>query len=264
MKKFLSVIFLSFFFLVHLEVFGLNTESNNAFEIDLREVPPGGGVTPRSGDGISSGAVTAITLSSVFGGLGLISGVGYYFYKHSQNLRCGLVCGRNNPYQTIQLNDNTLYNKLILDKDANYYILKAFAKKTDDTLNTIFLVIPDTEILSNTYNTVFFELPYNNISSNIEFTIIQVSKELKNEDNLPSLDSNLFFDPHGKGVSQIPTFIQEMDVSGGILIKKGQFKHLTNRIFSINTQYNTMSKKELKNRYAIIVEFKYLIENKNR
>ena len=79
MKKFIILFFCFLFFIGH-SAYSANNQSQNEFAIRVESVP--GGNTKKNDDDLSDGAITAIALGSTFGGLGILSGIGYYFYKN--------------------------------------------------------------------------------------------------------------------------------------------------------------------------------------
>lgn len=244
MKKFLiSLLLISIF--IGQDAYADNKQSLNTFRINISDVPTGG--SSQNNSGLSDGVVTAIALGSAFGGLGILSGIGYYFYKNSKGLQAGCVCGQKCPYQTI---DSKTFSDILANKKKYTYLMKASEKSVINS-NYYYLVIPDTEIKTNTFNTVFFELPKTN-SSNINFRIIQASKPYKTEKNIPNLDSNIFTNPKSKDVKKIPTYTNELNADNGFLIKNGTISDLTNNVATISTQ--NLSNKNSQT-YAIIVEF---------
>ena len=121
----------------------------------------------------------ALILLTTFGGLGVLSGIGYYFYKNLKELKAGLVCGQKCPYQTVSFKEFCA----ALEKNRKYtYLMKASQKSVSED-NYRYLIIPDTQVKTKTFNTIFFELPKTN-SSKINFRIIQASKPYKIEKNL--------------------------------------------------------------------------------
>lgn len=231
MKKLLCIIMLTFFIL---PVFSAVTDSNNSFEIELTQVPPGG--SSKSHHGLSDGAVTAITLGSVFGGIGALTGIGYYFFKHSPGLTCGFACGEKCPYQLV-----TLENPEIIKKHT--YLIKAYNEI--ENKNGKYLVIPDTSIEPNTYNTVYFEIPYEN--KEINFKIYQASAPINNKE----LDSEIFINPKTNLAAVIPTATLRSEK--GIVIKQGKISPQKDKLFAINAYYKTSNKAS--RTYAIIVKF---------
>ena len=218
-------------------------QSLNTFTINIQDVPQN---IPKKDDGLSDGVITAIALGSTFGGLGILSGIGYYFYKNSKGLQTGLACGQKCPYQTI---DCKTFSELLGNKKKYTYLMKA-AEKSIIAPNYNYLVIPDTEIKNKTFNTIFFELPKTNIS-NTNFRIIQASKPYKIEKNLPDLDSNIFSNPKDKNVKKFPTYTKELNSNDGYLIKSGTIKNLNDNIVTITTENH--SNKDTQT-YAIIIE----------
>ena len=116
MKKFIILIFCFLFFINH-SAYSANNQSQNKFAIKVESVPSGN--PKKNDDGLSDGEITAIALGSTFGGMGILSGIGYYFYKNSKGLQTGCACGQKCPYQTI---DSKTYQD-ILEKKKNIPIL---------------------------------------------------------------------------------------------------------------------------------------------
>ena len=155
MKNF-WISFLLILFLLSSNMCCYSKQSLNTFRINIQDVPQ---QMPQKDDGgLSDGVITAIALGSVFGGLGVLSGVGYYFYKNSKGLQAGCTCGQKCPYQTI---DSKTYQEILTDKKRYTYLMKASEKSVINS-NYRYLIIPDTEIKHRIFNTVFFELPKTN------------------------------------------------------------------------------------------------------
>lgn len=211
------------------------TNSNNSFEIELDQVPPGS--VPKSHSGLSGGAVTAIALGSTFGGIGILSGIGYYFLKHSPGLTCGFACGEKCPYELVNID-----NPDFIIKSQHSYLIKAYEYASKDK-NYKYLIIPDTEIMPNTYNTVYFNLPDEFIGA--DFKIIQSA----DSENIP--DTDVFF--YEKEAKKIPTV--STSPAKGILIKQGKVTIKENKILSVTTNYKTSKKLDVSKGYAIIVVF---------
>lgn len=238
MKKFICLILLCLLFQTS---YAAVTDSSNSFEIEIKEVPPGGednSPVVKSHSGLSDGAVAAITLGSVFGGLGALGGVGYYFFKHQPGLACGFACGEKCPYQLVGLE-----NPEIITKSSHTYLIKAYEnlKKEDGQK---YLIIPDTIINPNTFNTVFFELPEE--LRNSKFEISQASDIFEVSKNIPELDTNIVF---------IPSSAKKINPSKGVLIKQGQVPTESEKVLAISTSYKTVNKFAAPKTYAIIVGF---------
>ena len=229
-------------FLSSLNLCCYSKQSLNTFTINIQDVPQNR--VPKE-EGLSDGAITAIALGSTFGGLGILSGIGYYFYKNSKGLQLGCACGQKCPYQTI---DCKTYQEILANKKKYTYLMKA-SEKSIINPNYYYLIIPDTEIKAKTFNTVFFELPKTNCAT-VNFRIIQASKPYKIAKNIPDLDSNIFANPKDKKVKKIPSYTKELNSEGGYLIKNGTISNLTNNIITITTE--NWSNNQI---YAIIVEF---------
>ena len=243
MKKF-SILFICLLFMLNNASYSANNQSQNQFAIRVESVPSGN--SQKDNDGLSDGAITAIALGSTFGGLGILSGIGYYFYKNSKGIQTGCACGQKCPYQTI---DSKTYQDILANKRKYTYLMKASEKSIINS-DYRYLIIPDMEIKPKTFNTVFFELPKTN-SSNINFRIIQASKPFNIEKKLPDLDSNIFTNPKDKNVKKVPTYTKELNSDEGYLIKNGTISNLTNTVSTIVTE-NISSRKN--QTYAIIVE----------
>lgn len=109
MKKYFSICLVLFLFLVS-NLCCLAKQSLNTFNISISEVPA---QPVDDSSKLSDGAIAAIALGSTFGGLGILSGIGYYFYKNSKNLKNGLVCGQKCPYQTVDCSE---FSKILANK----------------------------------------------------------------------------------------------------------------------------------------------------
>lgn len=233
MKKILCLMLLcSFFHTAYAAV----TDSSNSFEIELREVPPGGNNVSHCG--LSDGAITAIALGSTFGGLGALGGVGYYFFKHSPELACGFACGEKAPYQLVGLE-----NPEIITKSHYIYLIKAYQNVERENCQK-YLIIPDMTIKPNTYNAVFFELPEELCGS--KFEIVQASAPFKVSKNVPELDTNIIL---------LPSSAEKVDSSGGVLIKQGRINNSKEKVLTIATSYKTTNKWANPKTYAIIISF---------
>lgn len=254
MKKLLCLFMISGMLLPQ-AVFADPMQSTNSFEIDVQEIPPGGG-GGGGGGGLSNGAVTAITLGSIFGGLGLLGGVGYYFAKHKSELKTGAACGLNNPYSTICISDTCALEKLKIGAINNKHLLRALDLVLAKNCNcTKFLLIPDSKITNGTYNTVFFNLPEFAAKSPINVRIIQVSAPFSMNGKMPSLDTKILINAKEKNVQEIATIVDKNQSTVGILEKKGQITDCSNKVASINTYYNSDEKNSCPQVYALIVEF---------
>lgn len=230
MKKIFCLVLLAFF---TSPVFSAVTDSNNSFEIELNQVPPG-----KSNHGLSDGAVTAITLGSVFGGIGALTGIGYYFFKHSPGLTCGFACGEKCPYQLVSLENPEIIKK-------NTYLIKAYNEIENKKAK--YIIIPDTSIEPNTYNTVYFEIPY--VDKEVNFEIYQASTPINNKE----LDSEIFTNPKTNLAAVIPTATLKSEK--GIVIKQGKIFPQKDKLFAINTYYKTSNKNANSKIYAIIIKF---------
>ncbi len=234
-----------------------DTESTNLFEIPIDSVPPGGGGSG-GGGGLSRGAVTAIALGSVFGGLGALGGIGYYFYKNNLVLKPGNVFGQNSPFSTICLNDDSLLQKLKQTPEKNKHLIRALELlKPQNCDSARFLVVQDSKILNKTFNTVFFELPEQLNAPMLNVRIIQVSNPYGLKGKMPEIDSKILLNPKGKDVNEVATIVVKNDPSRGIFVKKGQIKDLKSKIVSINTYYDSTEKTAKDQIYALVVEFSH-------
>ncbi|HIS88697.1 TPA: Myrrcad domain-containing protein [Candidatus Avigastranaerophilus faecigallinarum] len=243
-KKSIVLFIIMFIFFQH--SFSYGNQSLNTFQINVNDVPV---VNNEKDSNLSDGAITAIVLGSTFAGLGILSGIGYYFYKNLKNLTCGLVCGQKCPYQTI---DCKAFLEILASKKKYTYLMKASEKSVVNS-DYYYLIIPDTEIKQKTFNTVFFELPKNN-DENINFRIIQASKPYEINKKLPTLDSDIFLDPQNNNVKKVPTYTKELDSKDGYLIKSGTIQNRQSNIATITTQ--NLSDENAQT-YAVIVEFWY-------
>lgn len=217
------------------------TDSSNSFEIELKEAPSGSGT---SHNGLPDGAITAIALGSTFGGLGILSGIGYYFL-HSKGLVCGCACGEKSPYQLVDID-----NPEIITKSGYRYLIKAY-DNASKSKNNKYLVIPDTTIKPNTYNTVFFELPKELVGAN--YTIIQASAPFSKRDDNFELDTDIF--SNGKVATKYSSSVVDANLENGVLIKQGKITDSENRIFALTTSYKSPIKLGKTRAYAIIVVF---------
>ncbi len=229
MKKILLIICILSAQICHCAV----TDSNNSFEIELSQVPEGG-TSKSHNDGLSNGAVTAITLGSIFGGIGALSAIGYYFLKHASGLACGFACGEKCPYQLVGIENPDFIKK-------HTYLAKAYEYAAK---NQKYLIIPDTQIKPKTYNVVFFEIPEDFVET--DFKIIQSSDPIN---NTAKLDTDIFSDD--KNLTKIPTSIDSSELSKGILLKQGKITAKENEILTLTTSNQLNTTKT----YAIIVVF---------
>ncbi len=224
MKKLLSLILI---YSVCPYVFSSPQTSLNSFEIPIEAVPPGGieeTVRPaQKSEGLSDGAVTAITLGSVFGGLAVLGGLGWYFAKHSAGLACGCACGIDKPVIPICLAD------FCKDFSKNKYLEKAFAliRKSSDKK---YLFAADSEIKEKSCNTIIFEIP----KDLPNFRIIQVSDG--------EISSKIIVSG-----SEIPA---RKSLENGVSISKGKIPETTDSYAALVTENHSFQKK-----YAVIVEF---------
>ena len=247
MKKVLCLI-LIFNFLFAEAVLASPQTSDNSFEIPIDSVPPGDAAGGKSG-GLSSGAVTAITLGSVFGGITAIGGLGWYLSGKS-GLASGFACGCNSPYSTIKIDDYLILGKLKKDNCENKYLIKAFEYiNPEEETSKKYLVVPDLDIKSKSYNTIFFDLP---LSDNLnKVKIIQVSDPFTMKSSLPGINSKIILNPKSKDSYELPTTVDEGDFENGILIKRGIISKYGDKTAVLITE-NRMNHSKV---YAVIVEF---------
>lgn len=243
MRKFF-ILLICFLFVLNNAVYAANNQSQNQFAIRV-ESAPSGGSTPID-KGLNDGAITAIVLGATFGGLGILSGIGYYFYKNLKGLQVGCACGLKCPYQMINCKD---FSEIIHSKKQYTYLKKA-SEKAELNSDYYYLVIPDTEIDTKTFNTVFFELPKTNYSE-VNFRIIQASKPYRIAKNIPDLDSNIFINPKGDDVKKIPSYAKDLKSNEGYLIKSGSLVNPSHNVISLCTENLSSKEKQI---YAIIVE----------
>lgn len=244
MKKAFAVIFCLIFSFAQVS-FANSSQSQNNFAIRVVEAPSGD--ISKEKKGLSDGAISAIVLGSTFGGLGVLSGIGYYFYKNSKcNLKAGLVCGKNSPYQTL---NNSEFLNLICKKEKYFYLMKAKDEVKSEN-STIYLVIPDTKIEAKTFDTIFFEL--REFKNGANFRIVQSTKPFEIKNNIPNINSDIFINPKENDVEKIPTSTEKIANNNGILIKKGTIKPSIKQTLGLTIQNNS----EKEQIYAIIVEFK--------
>lgn len=192
--------------IIQLQGFCATNNSNNTFDITINDIPPGGGDTSggKSG-GLSGGAVTAITLGSIFGGLAA-GGIGYYFYKKGTCLTGACAWDKSNPLVPVCGDRKKEYD--------NYFYLKKAIKNEGvclDCSKKKYIFIGDTTIKNNTFLRFYFK--------NEEFTkikIIQYSKPFVVSKNIPELDTKIFQEDR-----EIALSTEKINSKEGILIKKG-------------------------------------------
>ncbi len=229
MKKF----FVFLFCLIHLQGFCAPNNSNNTFDITIDDIPPGGG--DKSGS-LSGGAVTAITLGSIFGGL-TAGGIGYYFYKKGTCLTGACVWDKTNPLIPICGDRKKEYN------DNAYPYLKKAIENEDICLECSkkkYIFIKDYAIKNKAFLRFYFK--------NEEFTKIKVIQYLKPFNilkNIPELDTKIFLDDE-----EIVLSSEKINPKEGILIKKGRLTK--NEIYFLDTSFVG---KSAENVFAIILEF---------
>lgn len=218
MKKFLCLILIC---LSCPMVLSSPQTSLNSFEIPINEVPPGSKGGSKD-SGLSDGAVTAITLGSVFGGLAAIGGLGWYFTKCTSGLACGCACGVETPLIPVFLKE------FCHNFSQTTYLKKAFdlSNKSPDKK---YLFISDSEIKTKTYNTVIFEVP----TDMPNFKIIQVADGF--------LDSKII-----DSTTIIPL---KSNYKNGVLIKQGQLTKCNSSVALVTENHSC------KKVYAIVIEF---------
>lgn len=225
--------------------FANSSQSQNDFAIRVDEAPSGD--VSKENKGLNDGVISTIVLGSTFGGLGIISGIGYYFYKNSKcNLKAGLVCGKNSPYQTLSNSD---FLNLICRKEEYFYLMKA-KKESKNENSTIYLVVPDTKLEAKTFDTIYFELP--EFKNGAKFRIIQSTRPFEIKNNIPNINTNIFINPKENNVEKVPASTEKIEKNNGILIKIGTIKPLSKQTLGLTVQNNS-TKEQI---YAIIVEFK--------
>lgn len=192
------------------------TNSENAFEILIEEVPPGGG---KKSGGLSSGAVTAIALGSVFGGLAAIGGLTYYFLKCGMPLKAGCVLGACAPLTPVQS----------------------------------VISVKEMQIENKTFNTVYIELPKFDTDKTINIKLTQTSKPYGIRGKLPELDTRLF--ENGSDTKEYPMSVSKMDFQNGVLVKNGQITVSKNKTATLVTSYDSSSKSALYQKYNLLLEF---------
>lgn len=224
MKK----ILLFFFCIIQLKGFCAVNNSNNTFDITINDIPPGGS-NNKSG-GLSSGAVTAITLGSIFGGLAA-GGMGYYFYKKGTCLTGACVWDRSNPLNPICADKKEKY------LDNNYPVFKKAIENEEiclDCSKKKYIFIKDTVIKNKTFQRFYFK--------NEDFTKI---KAIQYSNNISELDIKIFSDD-----KEIALKTEKISPREEVLIKKGKLNK--NEIYFIDTSFIG---KDNENIFAIILEF---------
>lgn len=230
MKKF----FVFLLCLIQLQGFCAPNNSNNTFDITIDDIPPGGSSNNKSG-GLSGGAVTAITLGSIFGGL-TAGGIAYYFYKKGICLTGACVWDKTNPLIPICGDRKKEYIS-----NAYPYLKKAIENEDIclDCSGKKYIFIKDFAIKGKTFARFYFK--------NEDFTkikVIQYSKPFNISKNIPELDTKIFLDDEEIGLST-----EKMKPKEGILIKKGRLTK--NEIYFMDTSFIG---KSTENVFAIILE----------
>lgn len=231
MKKF----FVFLLCLVQMQGFCSPSNSNNTFDITINDIPPGGSSNNKS-EGLSGGAVTAITIGSIFGGLAA-GGVAYYFYKKGVCLTGSCVWDRTNPL--IPICGDRIKEYL----EDNYPCLKRAIENENiclDCSKKKYIFIKDSAIKNKTFVRFYFK--------NEDFTkikVIQYSKSFMVSKNMPELDIKIFIED-----KEITLNTEKMNPQEGLLIKKG--KLTKNEIYFLDTSF---AGKSAENVFAIILEF---------
>lgn len=230
MKKFF--VFLLCF--IQLQGFCATSNSNNTFDITINDIPQGGG-SHKSG-GLSGGAVTAITLGSIFGGLAA-GGVAYYFYKKGGCLTGACVYEKSNPLIPVCGDRKKEYI------DDSYPQLKRAVENEEicpDCSKKRYIFLKDSGIKNDTFIRFYFK--------NENFTgvkIIQYSQPYSLKKKMPELDTRIFLDD-----KEIALTTEKIDFQQGILIKKGNL--VQNKTYFADT---SLVGGNSKNVYALILEF---------
>lgn len=240
MKKIILLILL----LANLNIaFASSLQSTNLFplELNLDEIPPKEEeTTPQQKDkGLSSGAITAITLGSIGGlGLGLL---GTYLYKKAivKNLAVGYACGLDSPILPLCLCKKSTNE--ILEKYPNNTLLQKALSQDEirECPNSKYLLIPDSEILAKTFDTYIFEIPKN-------LTKLRITQAILPNEN--ELNLNLFTNKTQTDKIKLNTL--KKDFNNGIQIKQGQILNSNLGVLVIENNHSTNTQK-----YAVVIEF---------
>lgn len=207
--------------------------SNNTFDITVKDIPPGGGSEKKS-SGLSGGAVTAITLGSIFGGLAA-GGVGYYFYKKGSCLTGACVWDKTNPLIPI-CGDR-------IKEYKNYPYLNKAIENVDiclDCSKKKYIFIKDSNIKNKTFKRFYFK--------NEGFTkikVIQYSQPFTISNKIPELNTKIFLENE-----EIALKTEKMNPKEGILIKNGRLAK--DEIYFMDASFVS---KMSENVFAIILEF---------
>ena len=142
--------------------FANQTQSTNQFPLTLEAIDiPQNSQKETNDNGLSGGAVTAITLGSI--GVVALSLLGLFWYKkyQAQGLLLGCAIGCDSPILPICLDKNS--TTLLCAKYKNYPLLRKALLNTEihECPNSKYILIPDTEIKNKIFDTYFFEIPKN-------------------------------------------------------------------------------------------------------
>lgn len=254
MKKLVSLLLLISMFSVN-AAFCTDTQSQNAIEIPITTVPPGGSdPLPRSG--LSNGAVTAIVLGSTFGGLAALGGAAYYFAKSGLMLKAGQVLGQGCPTETISIQDGKFLEKLQLNCPKYKHLITAIEKNHITGPNgSRYLVIQDMGIQNKTYNTIYFNLPKPLNGKALNVKITQISDVYTMNGKKPALDTKILLSTDEKNPKEIPLYVSQIEPNKGILEKRGQITDFSNNTAVLTTSFNDTDKDAQNLMYAVLVEF---------
>ncbi len=238
--KFITLIMLSIFLIQNTAL--AVTESANSFvlpilasEIPIDDMP----TDADNGDGLSGGAVTAITLGSI--GAVAIGGLGFFLYKKfiAQGLASGYAIGVNNPIMPLCLDKNKIAELMQKYPDATY--LKKALSKTQIKSCPIskYILIPDSVISPKSFNSVVFEIPKGYSKMNI--IQAESNKDIKLEFFSDLNQANSIKFNSTTGLDNQDVLIKQTSVPNvktGVLVYK----------------FNTLSSKKIET-YATIIEF---------
>ncbi|MFI3299914.1 MAG: hypothetical protein R3Y28_00690 [Candidatus Gastranaerophilales bacterium] len=212
------------------------TDSTNEFPIELTsdDIPDGNS----DSDGLSGGAVTAITLGSI--GLLALGGLGYWIYKkyYAQGICAGNAIGCDCPIMAICFDENAKC-EMIAKYPENTLLNKALkqTKITQCPCNK-YILIPDTTIEYNTFNTIGFEVPKNMKN----FRMIMARSNAK-------IEPEIFAQTEKQENIRLQNVIDNKE--NGILVKKGEISDTDKGVLTLSLKgQNTNQEK-----YAIIIEF---------
>lgn len=245
------------------------SQSTNDFslEIDSAVIPKGGGGggKSRSGGGLNGGAITAISLGAI-GGAALIGGLALFLKPYwAKGMTSGAASGLDSPILALCLYEKAVQNLTNKYQNEPLLIKGLHQEKIKECPNSKYILIPDTEILSNTFNTVVFKVPVEmkNTQGMIKVRMIQVSTPL----NGFNIGSEMFLgtDVHSQNNTnkrlEVPFKTEKADRTNGIIIKSGQID--TAKLNADFTGFLIVSYKELATlksatkteKYAFVIEF---------